>query len=224
MKKNWKVIVSCIVIIGALIFGIKNIRIEKPQTSNQVVEAENEGEAKDVKGEDEAPKVEETVNEEPTVSKETVESKGSPKKDETPKAQESKVIKPSEPEKESKNYCAFSITCNTILNNKDNFNKSKEKYLNGGTILQEIQVEFKDGETVFDLLIRVGKNNRIKVDSTAGYVSGINNIMEKDCGKLSGWMYSVNGNFLSSGSNSYKLKNGDKVQWAYTCDLGKDLK
>ena len=106
----------------------------------------------------------------------------------------------------------------------DKFDKKKETYLKGGTILSETSIEFKDGETVLDLLIRIGKNNRIKIDRNGSYINGINNIMEKDCGDLSGWMYSVNGEFPSYGANSYKLKKGDKVRWLYTCDLGKDLK
>lgn len=35
--------------------------------------------------------------------------------------------------------------------------------------------------------------------------------------------YSVNGWFPNYGCSRYQLKNGDVVEWCYTCDLGEDL-
>ena len=55
------------------------------------------------------------------------------------------------------------------------------------------------------------------------YIEGINQIYEKDCGTKSGWMYCVNGTFPNYGCSDYKLKNGDAVEWRYTCDLGSDI-
>ena len=55
------------------------------------------------------------------------------------------------------------------------------------------------------------------------YVEGINNLYEFDCGERSGWMYSVNGEFLNYGSSAVEIKSGDRIQWRYTCDLGEDL-
>ena len=37
------------------------------------------------------------------------------------------------------------------------------------------------------------------------YVEGINQLYELDCGKNSGWMYSVNGTFPNYGASAYKL-------------------
>ena len=55
------------------------------------------------------------------------------------------------------------------------------------------------------------------------YVEGIGNLYEFDAGELSGWMYRVNGEFPNFGCSKYILKNGDKVEFVYTCDLGKDV-
>ena len=55
------------------------------------------------------------------------------------------------------------------------------------------------------------------------YVEGINQLYEFDCGKNSGWMYSVNGEYPNYGASSYNLKDGDKVEWRYTCNLGSDV-
>ena len=39
----------------------------------------------------------------------------------------------------------------------------------------------------------------------------------------SGWMYKVNGWFPNYGCSRYQLKDGDVIEWVYTCDLGKDV-
>ena len=54
-------------------------------------------------------------------------------------------------------------------------------------------------------------------------IEGIANLYEFDCGELSGWMYKVNDWFPNYGCSRYELKDGDKVEWVYTCDLGKDV-
>ena len=46
---------------------------------------------------------------------------------------------------------------------------------------------------------------------------------EFDCGALSGWMYKVNGWYPNYGSSRYQLKDGDVVEWRFTCDLGNDV-
>ena len=36
-------------------------------------------------------------------------------------------------------------------------------------------------------------------------------------------MYNVNGWFPNYGCSRYMLKDGDKIEWVYTCDLGADV-
>lgn len=55
------------------------------------------------------------------------------------------------------------------------------------------------------------------------YIEGIHQLYEKDCGSMSGWMFSVNGNFPTDGSSSYTVKPGDEIVFAYTCDMGDDI-
>lgn len=57
----------------------------------------------------------------------------------------------------------------------------------------------------------------------SAYIEGIHNLYEFDCGNLSGWMYKVNGWFPNYGCSRYMLKNGDVIEWVYTCDLGRDV-
>ena len=143
--------------------------------------------------------------------------------------------KPVEPENQDvdkdKTYtCTFSIECSTILNNLDQLDPEKlEMVPSGGTILATTTVTFYEGESVFDVLQRVCKEKGIHLESSwtpiynSAYIEGIHNLYEFDCGALSGWMYRVNGWYPNYGCSRYQLKDGDVVEWRYTCDLGNDV-
>ena len=126
--------------------------------------------------------------------------------------------------------CTFSIECSTILNNLDMLDPEKlEMVPTGGVILSKTTVEFYEGESVFDVLQRLCKEKGIHMEAewtpiyNSAYVEGIHNLYEFDCGALSGWMYKVNGWYPNYGSSRYQLKDGDVVEWRYTCDLGNDI-
>ena len=126
--------------------------------------------------------------------------------------------------------CTFSIECATILNNLDQLDPEKlEMVPSGGVILSKTTVTFYEGESVFDVLQRVCKERGIHMEASwtpiynSAYVEGIHNLYEFDCGALSGWMYKVNGWYPNYGSSRYQLKDGDTVEWRYTCDLGNDI-
>ena len=142
---------------------------------------------------------------------------------------------PVEPEdtevNKTKSYtCTFSIECSTILNNLEMLDPDKlEMVPSGGVILKKTTVTFYEGESVFDVLQRLCKEKGIHMEAewtpiyNSAYVEGIHNLYEFDCGALSGWMYKVNGWYPNYGSSRYQLKDGDVVEWRYTCDLGNDV-
>ncbi len=128
------------------------------------------------------------------------------------------------------NTCTISIRCDTILNNLDYLNPEKQGIVPAnGIILAETDTQFSEGDSVFDLLLKTTRENKIHMEymSTpvynSTYIEGIANLYEFDCGELSGWMYRVNGEFPNYGCSLYTLKSGDKVEWIYTCDLGVDI-
>lgn len=142
--------------------------------------------------------------------------------------------KPVEPEEkvttDTNLYCTFTITCSTILDNMNDLDPEKVELVpKDGIIFKKQKVQFKEGESVFDVLKRVCKDNNIHMESSwtpmynSAYVEGINNLYEFDCGSLSGWMYKVNEWFPNYGCSRYELKNGDDVVWCYTCNLGYDV-
>ncbi len=142
---------------------------------------------------------------------------------------------PVEPENQEinnqKTYtCTFSIECSTILNNLKDLDPDKRELIpSNGVILEPTTVAFYEGESVFDVLQRVCKENDIHMESSwtpiynSAYIEGIHNLYEFDCGALSGWMYRVNGWYPNYGCSRYQLVDGEVVEWRYTCDLGNDV-
>lgn len=114
------------------------------------------------------------------------------------------------------------ISCRTVVGKSDS-----EHIPSDGIILAETDIEFGEGETVYDVLMRAVRRHGIQADirggSEAAYISGINYLYEFDFGDLSGWVYHVNGISPSVGCGQYKLSDGDKIEWLYTCDLGNDV-
>ena len=121
--------------------------------------------------------------------------------------------------------CSFSIRCDTILDNFDSLKPEKAALVpESGVLLYPITVDFYEGETVLDAMLRVCGSAGLTLRRSGGYISSIGGLAERDCGPLSGWMYSVNGVFPGVGCGDYRLQPGDTVLWQYSCrDLGADL-
>lgn len=126
--------------------------------------------------------------------------------------------------------CTLSVRCDTILDNIEWLNPEKVELVpDDGVIFPTAQVTFYEGESVFHVLQREMKKAKIHMEFTntpmynSAYIEGIHNLYEFDCGELSGWMYKVNGWFPNYGCSRYQIKDGDVVEWVYTCDLGVDV-
>ncbi|MDY4976362.1 MAG: DUF4430 domain-containing protein [Clostridia bacterium] len=141
---------------------------------------------------------------------------------------------PMEPEEtvisDKKLTCTLSVRCDTVLAHMPWLNEEKKELIPQDGVIYETQtVTFYEGESVFNLLVREMKRNKIHLEFentpiyNSAYIEGIGNLYEFDCGELSGWMYQVNGWFPNYGCSRYQLKEGDQVQWVYTCDLGADV-
>lgn len=126
----------------------------------------------------------------------------------------------------------ISIRCDTILDNWDKLDDSlkSDKYVPAdGVILPTFRAVLRKGDTVYDIFSRVTRYSKIVTDCvytvnySSVYVKGINHLYEFSCGELSGWMYRVNGVFPGYGCSKYALKDGDVIEWVYTCDLGRDV-
>lgn len=138
-----------------------------------------------------------------------------------------------EPEDDSLNpVVTIKIACDTAVANWDNLVpevKFEQIVPKSGVILASTEYFINKGDDVFDVLYAVTRARKIQMESrdtpflNSRYIVSINNLREFDGGNLSGWMFCVNGWYPNYGVSRYKLKNGDKIEFNYTCDLGRDL-
>ena len=128
----------------------------------------------------------------------------------------------------------LSIRCDAILSNYDKLDPSlrSEQYVPAdGVILPKTTYVLRPGDTVFDVLLRAVRHNRIPMEYQGAdgnvfgtvYIEGINHLYEFSCGPTSGWVFTVNGEFPNYGCSKYELLDGDEIVWYYTCNLGQDV-
>ncbi len=121
----------------------------------------------------------------------------------------------------------MSITCETVAGEGEESVTPSD-----GIILPETEFTLDEGSTVYDCLIYAAKKYKIQIedntqtlsDHSRAYIAGVNYLYEFDYGNLSGWMYSVNGEFADRGCGEYTLNDGDCIKWQYTRNIGDDLK
>lgn len=138
--------------------------------------------------------------------------------------------------------CYVTIVCTTINDNLNKLKPAKASFVpSDGIILKEAIVELNGSQTAFDVIktacsenscrsnCAYCQNSGIQIEYTYTpafdnyYIEGIHQIYEKDCGSQSGWMYSVNGIFPNVGVSAYNISNGDRIVFAYTCNMGEDV-
>ncbi len=141
--------------------------------------------------------------------------------DDTPKATEPEISEKAE------NTCTLTVRCDAAVGK---VNSDKEGIVpSDGLIFPETKAEIKDGDSVFDILLREMQSHKIHMEFSKTpaydniYIEGIGNLYEFDCGELSGWMYRVNGEFPKYGCSEFKVSPGDKIEFLYTCNLGRDI-
>lgn len=107
-----------------------------------------------------------------------------------------------------------------------------------GTIIEETKVPYAQGDTIADVTLRLLDAKNIGYENSGTtksgfYLSAIKNFVvdgvpydrmaEFDAGSGSGWMITHNGVFIGAGASEFTVKEGDKVVWKYTCQLGADI-
>lgn len=130
--------------------------------------------------------------------------------------------KPVKPEQAQEISCTISITCDAISGNgllTENGYPNLEPYAANPVIVGAMTVKLKEGDSVYEALQQACQTYGIAVDASNGYVRGINYLYEKNAGKNSGWMYSVNGVAPPIGCTSCKVREGDVIQWYYVTGL-----
>ena len=108
----------------------------------------------------------------------------------------------------------LSIRCDSIFDNYDKLDASLKNgdYIpQNGIILEKTEYVLRDGDTVYDVLDRVLRYNKIQAEYRGSKKTA------------PGWMYRVNGVFPSQSCAEYTLSDGDVIEFVYSCDLGHDI-
>lgn len=125
--------------------------------------------------------------------------------------------------------CMLYVECKNAVNYKGLQKNIVEVLPQDGIVFGEKEVKFYKDDSAYDVLERELKSAKVAIEGTrtpglgSVYIEGIGNLYEFDCGETSGWMYSVNGEFQSVSSSEYKVQDNDKIEFRYSCNLGKDL-
>ncbi len=118
--------------------------------------------------------------------------------------------------------CYVTVECTKILSNMNKLKAGHEDYVPpDGYIISSKKVSVKNGSSAYDAVKNACSQCNVTINATNSaygvYVAGFNNIDEKDCGNMSGWLYSVNGVMPSKSCGKYILSNGDSIVFSYTC-------
>lgn len=104
-----------------------------------------------------------------------------------------------------------------------------------GVILPTTEIPITEGLNMRGALENALATKNIRVYGAQNYVSGIgpvtsadgtrtvDKLSEFDGGRNSGWMVNLNDWFINAGANSFTVKDGDVVEFCYTCNSGVDV-
>lgn len=92
-----------------------------------------------------------------------------------------------------------------------------------GTVFAAKTFEVEKDATVYDLLEKSGLAIGVRSSGYSKYIYSISSLSERDCGSMSGWLYLVNGSVVQKACSQYTLHDGDRVDWVYTLNSGKDV-
>ena len=118
--------------------------------------------------------------------------------------------------------CTITVECKNIHKHMSQLKSGHERYVpNDGYIIRTESRTVDRGSTAYDVLKLACNAHGIRLTarrtSYGVYVVGINNLDEKDCGGVSGWMYKVNGTAPLTSCGKYKMDSGDNLVFYYVC-------
>ena len=157
-----------------------------------------------------------------TTTKETTAKPSTTKTQTTTKKKKITTTKVKKKKKTDTVTCTVTVECKSILDHMDELKEGHEEFVpSDGYIIKNYTYKAKGGYTAYDALKSACNNNDIKLTaqktSYGVYISGINNLDEFDCGKQSGWMYSVNGIMPNTTCGNVTVDDGDSIVFTYVC-------
>ena len=136
---------------------------------------------------------------------------GAAGKQTTTKKQQPATQKKTNPPKSTVD-ASFTINCSAAVGEVEGVPGS-------GYFLRGAGVSVSKGASVYDALLQCCEANGVAVVASntmyGMYVSSIGGLAEKEVGKMSGWTYTVNGNYPPKACDKYTLSDGDHVEFIY---------
>lgn len=125
---------------------------------------------------------------------------------------------------ESTQAVTIRVDCSTILNNYNSLKPGYEEFVpSDGIIIAPLEIPIKEGDSVLDTLKKAASQEGIALNIQGGYVESIGNLPQFVCGDASGWMYSVNGEYVNQSASRKTVEDGDEIEWLFTCSNGRDI-
>lgn len=120
--------------------------------------------------------------------------------------------------------CTVAIDCKSAV---DAGNQVAKQVSQEGVILAAAPTTVSEGESVLDALQRAcdaaGVLIAVSGSGDGAYVTTIHSLSGGDCGDMSGWLYSVNGEFAAESCGALQVREGDAILFVYTVDGGADI-
>lgn len=117
-------------------------------------------------------------------------------------------------------YVTLNISCHGILDRATD--SLKAAIPNEGYLLTSCLVQIKEGDTVYDVLMRVIEDKNIPcthADSVYGqYISMIDNLSDSKIGRTAGWCYYVNNVMPQVSCDNTLVQDGNVISWEYDDD------
>lgn len=90
-----------------------------------------------------------------------------------------------------------------------------------GIIMSTKTVTVNNGSTAYDALKSACSKSGVTINAQNSaygtYIAGFNNIDEFDCGRQSGWTYTVNGSSPPKSCDKYTVSQGDSIVFSFVC-------
>ena len=116
--------------------------------------------------------------------------------------------------------CHMTVDCTDVLAHPDKLKAEKVDILPKDGIFVEKNAPFAEGETAYTVLTRVLQKEKMQYEKDAtNYIFAIGGLYSGDCGEMSGWLYTVNGESPTVGLADYVLKDGDSVRFYFVTDF-----
>ena len=125
--------------------------------------------------------------------------------------------------------CYVTVDCRTAVSNALLSEEKREVLPKDGLVLDHVPVAVTEGMNALDAFEAAMRERRIQYElqisafTGTTYVEGAANLYSLDCGDLSGWLFSFDGEFPIVGMSDTSVKKDSQILLIYSCDMGPDV-